>query len=75
MRKDKLGDLSSLSGTNLVRVSEVNSRIDACVDNLVNPFAKRIPLTRDARNCGRDRRAWIVSEDELHDRGNGRTVR
>ena len=75
MREDKVADLSSLSRTNLVSRAEVNSRIDPRVNNLVNPFAKRIPLTRDTRNCGGDRQVWIVSEDELHDCGNGRTVR
>ena len=75
VRKDEVRDLSSLFGANLVRVSEVNSRIDPRVNDLFNRFAKGAPLTRNARNCGRDRRAWIVSEEELHDRGNGRTVR
>ena len=75
MREDKVADLSSLSGANLVSRSEVNSRIDSSVNNLSNPFAKRIPLTGDARNCRGDKQVWIVSEDELHDRCNGRTVR
>lgn len=74
MRKDKVTDLSSLSGANLISGSEVNPRIDPGVNNLVNPFAKRVPLAGDARNSGGDRRARIVSENELHDRGNGRTV-
>ena len=71
MGENKMADLFSLSGTNLVRVSEVNSRIDARVNDLVNPFAKGLPLTRDARNCRGDRHAGIVSEDELQDCGNG----
>ena len=75
MRKDKVADLSPLSGANLISRAEVNSRIDARVNNLVNPFAKRVPRTRDPRNRGGDRRVWVVSEDKLHDGGNGRTVR
>ena len=75
MREDKVSNLSSLSGTDLVSRAEVNSRIHPRVNNLVNTFAKRVPLTRDASNCGADRRAWIVSEDELQDRGDGRAVR
>ena len=75
MRINKVANLPSLSGANLVSRAEVNSRIDPRINNLLNTFTKRVPLTRDPRNCGGDRRVWIVSEDELHDCGYGRTVR
>jgi len=75
MRKDKVADLPSLSGANLVSRAEVNSGIDPRVNNLLNTFTKRVPLTRDTCNCRGDKRVWVVSEDELHDCGNGRTVR
>src|SRR5678815_1529077 len=74
MREDKVADLSSLSGAVLISSAKVNSRIDACVNHFINPFGERIPLTGDARNCRGDRQVWIVSEDELHDGGNGRAI-
>ena len=75
MRRDEAGDLAALSGANLVSRAEVNSRIDPRVNNLINPFAKRVPLARDARNCGGDGHAWSVSEYQLQDRGHGSTIR
>src|SRR5688572_12355218 len=75
VRRDVAGDLSAYSGANLVSRAEVNSRIDPRVNNLIEPFAKRVPLTRDARNCGGNRHARSVPEYELEDRCHGSTVR
>lgn len=74
MGKYKVADLSSLSGANLIGGPEVNSRVNPSINNFLNTFTKRVPLSRDTRNCGGDRQVWIVSEDKLHHRGNGRAI-
>src|SRR5678810_820749 len=74
MRPDEVADLPSLSGPHLVGRSEVNSRIDTSIDNLVDGFIECFPLTCDARECNHERHARILSKLQLEDRGHRAAV-